>query len=142
MPSYLLWLHETQQYQKYHLKRKMSYVNDQSWRLKLFISLEPLGWGCWCGAGTLSCGDILPKFLSTTCGYETSPFCFSAPPTSPDGCGFFNSVVVRLPFSLISDGSEWWLFYILVVILIWLCKKVSCVCIRHHLDWKLSLFFQ
>ena len=25
---------------------------------------------------------------------------------SLDGCGFFNSVVVRLPFNSISDGSE------------------------------------
>ena len=45
-----------------------------------------------------------------------------APPTSLDWCGFFNSVVVMLPFNLISDDSEWWLFYILVVILMWLCK--------------------
>ena len=38
---------------------------------------------------------------------------------------FFNSIVVRLPFNSISDGSEWWLFSILVVILMWLCKKAS-----------------
>ena len=32
----------------------------------------------------------------------------SVPPTSLDGCGFFNNnvVVVRLPFNSISDGSE------------------------------------
>ena len=35
-----------------------------------------------------------------------------------DGCGFFNSVVVRLPFNLVSDGSEWWLFSILVAVLL------------------------
>ena len=28
------------------------------------------------------------------------------PPTSQDGCGFFNSLVVRLPFNVIPDGSE------------------------------------
>ena len=30
----------------------------------------------------------------------------SAPPTNLDGCGFFNSIVVWLPFNLISDGFE------------------------------------
>ena len=55
--------------------------------------------------------DIPPKFLSTTCGCGTSLFCISVPPATLDGCGFFNSVVVRLPFDLTSDGSEWWLFY-------------------------------
>ena len=59
-----------------------------------------------------------------------------APSTSLDGCGFFNSIVVRLPFNSISDGSECWLFYILVVILIWLCEEVSRVYLCHHLDWK------
>ena len=32
------------------------------------------------------------------------PLC--TPPPGPDGCGFFNSIVVRLPFNSISDGSE------------------------------------
>ena len=58
------------------------------------------------------------------------------PPTSLDGCGFFNSVVVRLPFNSICDGYESWLFYILVVILMWLCEEASCVYLSHHLDWK------
>ena len=44
---------------------------------------------------------------------------------SLDGCGFFNSIVIRLPFNPISDGTEWWLFWILVVILMWLCEEVS-----------------
>ena len=48
--------------------------------------------------------DIPLVFYSYGCG--TSPFCIYAPPTSLDGCGFFNSVVVRLPFNSISDGSE------------------------------------
>ena len=76
------------------------------------------------------------EFLSTTHGYGTSPFCISAPPTSLNGCGFFNSVVVRLPFSLISDSSEWWLFYALVVILMWLCEEMSHVCLCCYLDQK------
>ena len=62
-----------------------------------------LGWGAWYGAGTPRSRDIPPKFLSTTyvCGTSYStPFCAS--PTY----GVFNSVVLRLPFNLISDGSE------------------------------------
>ena len=45
-------------------------------------------------------------FLPTMRGYETSSFCLSIPPTSVDGCVFFNSTVVAFPFNLISDGSE------------------------------------
>ena len=104
-----------------------------------------LGWGTWCGAGTPRSWDIPPKFLSTTCGCETSPSHVCTPPTSLDGCGFFNSIVVRLPFRSITENSEWLLFYILAVILMWLCKKVSHVCLCHHLDLKflflLSLSF-
>ena len=54
-----------------------------------------------------------------------SLFHICAPPTSLDGCDFFDSIVVRLPFNLISDGSEWWLSYILVVILMWLWEEVN-----------------
>ena len=95
-----------------------------------------LGWLAWCGAGTPHSWDILPEFLSTTCACETILFPVTAPPTSLDVCGFFNSVVVGLSFSLISDGSKWWLFYILVVILMWLCEEASCVYFRLHLDRK------
>ena len=53
----------------------------------------------------------------------------------------FDFVVVRLPFSLISDVIEWWLFYILVVILMWLCEEASHVCLRHTtLTWAPFLF--
>ena len=93
-----------------------------------------LGWGAWCGAGTSHSQDISPEFLSTTHRWGTSLFCICAPPTHLDGCGFFNSIVVRLPFNSISDSSEWWLFYILVVILMWLCKEASLVCLILHLD--------
>ena len=85
--------------------------------------------------------DIPPEFLSTTYGWGTSLFCVCTPSTSLDGCGFFNSIVVRLPFNSIFDSPEWWLFYILVVILMWLCEEVSHVCLRRHLDWKSSPFF-
>ena len=86
-----------------------------------------LVWEAWYGVSIPHSWVIPLEFLSTICGSGTSPFCISAPPTSLDGCGFFNSVVVWLPFYLISDGSEWWLLYILVLILMWLCKEVSCV---------------
>ena len=81
-------------------------------------STGTLGWGPWCGIGSHHCWNSPPEFLSTTCGCGTSPFCVWAPPTSVDGCGFFNSVVIRLLFNSVSDGCEWWLFHILVVILI------------------------
>ena len=99
------------------------------------------GLGALCGIGTPCSWDIPPEFLSTTCGYGTRPFHISTPPTSLDGCGFFNSVVVRLSFSSIYDGSEWWLLYISFVILMWLCKEVSCVYLCYHLDWKSSILF-
>ena len=65
-----------------------------------------LGWRAWCGAGTPHSQDIPPEFLSTMYGCGTSPSCISTPPTSLDKYGFFNSVVVRLPFNQISDSSE------------------------------------
>ena len=73
-----------------------------------------LGWGAWCGAGTSCSWDILPEFLSTTGRCEISPFHICTSITSLVGCGFFKSVVVRLPFSSISDSSKWWSPYILV----------------------------
>ena len=95
-----------------------------------------LGWGTWCGAGTPGSQDIPPEFLSTTNRCELSPLHVSTPLTSLDECGFFNSVVVRVLFNLVSDGSKRWLFYILVVVLIWLCKEASCVYLCCHLRWK------
>ena len=41
-----------------------------------------------------------------THGYWTNLFHICTPPTSLDRCGFFNSVVVRLPFRVISDVPE------------------------------------
>ena len=81
----------------------------------LFMSMLGSMLGSW---------DIPPEFLSTTGGCGTFLFWVSTPPTSLDRCDFFNSVVVRLPFNLIPDGSEWWLFYNLIVI--W------CGCVRRR----------
>ena len=97
-------------------------------------SCGTLGCGAWYGSGTPP--DIPPEFLSDTCGCGTCLCHICAPPTSLGGCGFFSLIVVILPFNLISDGSEWWLFYILVVNLMWLCEGASHVCLCCHLDWK------
>ena len=75
-----------------------------------------LGCGARCGAGTFHSRDIPPGFLSTTCGFGTSLFHISALPTNLEQYIFSNSIVVGLPFNLIYDISEWWLFYSLVVI--------------------------
>ena len=98
------------------------------------------GPGVWCGDGTPCSLDIPPKFLSTTCGCGTSPFCICSPPTSVDG--YFNSMVVRLPFNSISDGYESGLFYILVVILMWLCEEASHVYLsRQAIDTYAGILF-
>ena len=112
------------------------------WFLQLEIVGDLSSWhwnpglGSLVWAGTPCSQDIPPKFLSITHGCVTSPFSICASPTSPDGCGFFNSIVIRLLFNSISDSSEGWLFYILVVILTWLCEEVSYVCLCCHLDLK------
>ena len=107
----------------------------------IFLALES-----WAGGLGVLLGLLIPKislldFYLRGCGI--SPFCTCAPPTSLDGCGFFNSVVVRLLFSLISVVPEWCFFYILVVILMWLCEEASHVCLHCHLHWEsLILFFK
>ena len=74
----------------------------------------------------------LPSFYPRGC--EASQFQVHTLATSLYGCGFFNSIVVRLPFSSISNDPEWWLFYILVVILMWLFEEESHLCLCCHLD--------
>ena len=84
--------------------------------------------------------SLLLRYPSQIFMYHTwmwdQPVPHLCPPTSLDGCGFFNSVVVRLPFHSISDSSEWWWFYISAVILMWLCEEASHVYLCRHLDWK------
>ena len=109
----------------------------RSWGGLIFLALEPCT-----EAGTPCSWDIPLKFLSTTHVCSTSPSPICTPPAILDVCGFFNSVVVRLPFNSISDISEWWLFYILVVISMWLHEEVSHVCVHHHFDWKSSGVFE
>ena len=66
-------------------------------------------------------------------------FCISTEMDLVDRCGFFSSVVVRLPFNSISDGSGKWLFSSLVVILMRLCEEVSRVSLHLCLDWKAQI---
>ena len=72
----------------------------------IFLALEPWSGGPDVELGFLALEISTPKFLSTPRGCGISPFHISASPSSLDGGGFSNSVVVRLPFTLISDGSE------------------------------------
>ena len=104
-----------------------------------FLGTGTLGREARCGAGPDCSWDIPPKFLSTTLGWETSMFCICALPTHLDGCGFFNSLVVRLPFNSLYDGSEWW-FCILFVILMW-CEGAGHVCLHSHLTRSPFLLF-
>ena len=98
----------------------------------LFPVTGTLGWGAWCGSGTPCSWDIPPKFSSTWMWGWSDPY--PCPFYQSGGCGFFNSVVVRFPFNSISDITEWWLFYILVVIVVWLWEEASHVYPCRHLD--------
>ena len=64
------------------------------------------GLGDCCGSGTTHHRDIPPKFLYITHGCRTSLFHISDFPTSLDGCGFFNSVIVRFPFRPGTSSSQ------------------------------------
>ena len=100
-----------------------------------------MGLGSWCGAGIPCSWDIPLKFLSTSHGCRNSPFHTCTLPTSMDEYVYFlNFIVVRLPFNSISDGSESWPFYILVVILMWLSKDSRNICLHCHLGRKLTLW--
>ena len=66
----------------------------------------------------------------------------SAPLTGLDECFFFNSLVVRLPYSSIFCQS--WLFFVFkFVVLFLLCKEAQCVYLCLHLGRKslCSFFF-
>ena len=73
-----------------------------------------LGWEVWCGAGIprstgFPCSRGVPSHFYLPhmgVGPPVLHLCVSAPPTCLDECDFFNSIVVRLPFNSISDGSK------------------------------------
>ena len=60
----------------------------------------------------------------------------SIPPTGLDECFFFNSLVVRLPYS--SIFCEFWLVFVFKFVLsfFWLCEEVECVSLCLHVGWK------
>ena len=109
-----------------------SYGNLSSWHWNPEL-------GASCEVGVPCSWDIPPEFSSTTHGCGSHLFCFSVSlPLLPVWMDMvsLNYVAVGLPFDSISDSSKWWLFYNLVVILMWLCKEVSCVFLWLHLDQK------
>ena len=68
---------------------------------------------------TASCHLTYPVLLQPPCHTSSPPqLPISAPPTSLDKCFFFNSLVVRLPYS--SIFWQFWLFFVfkLVVVLL------------------------
>ena len=95
------------------------FCSQNLWGL-IFLAQESGAGEAGVGLGLLAPEISLQNFYPHGCGISPLFICY--PHTTLDGCGFFNSVVVRLPFNLIFDGSQWWLFYILVVILMWLCE--------------------
>ena len=60
----------------------------------------------------------------------------SVPPTGLDECFFFNSLVVRLPYS--SIFYQLWLFFAskLLLSFFWLFEEAQCVYLRFHLGQK------
>ena len=93
----------------------------------------------WAEGPGVGLGHLTPELLSTTCGCGTSPFHICAPPIRLHGCGFFNSIVVRLPFNSTSDCLSDGCSTFLVVILMWLCEEGSHVYLCCHLDRKSPL---
>ena len=74
------------------------FCSQKLWGL-IFLALEP-----WAGGLGVGLELLAPKIsLLNFYGFGTGLFRVCTPLTSLDGCGFFNSIVVRLPFSSISD---------------------------------------
>ena len=97
-------------------------------------------------AGTMGCAVCLapqlflptypPSLPVTALPHFLSPqLPDSAPPTSLDECFFFNSLVVRLPCSLIF--WQFWLFFVFklvgILLLVVQRSKAKCIYIRVHL---------
>ena len=93
--------------------------------LRLYLpALEP--WVAW-SVSLPSCSSWFIRMQMWDCPLHQPPPCFesslhqlpaSTPPTDLDGCFFFNSLVVRLPYS--SIFWQFWLFFVFrfVVLLI------------------------
>ena len=99
------------------------------------------------GSRGLSHSLVVPVYPHTNVGPPTPPadalrqvlstwLPGSAPPTGLDECFFFNSLVIRLPYS--SIFCHFWLFLFLNLLLsfFWLCEKAPCIYLCFHLDQK------
>ena len=74
--------------------------------------------------------------------YQPPPCCASSPPqlpvfvppTSLNECFFFNSLVVRFPYSSIL--CQFWLFFVFKLLLsfFWLCNEIQCVLSLIHIS--------
>ena len=97
---------------------------------------------CKCGtACSASCHLARPGPLATTLPPVLSAqLSIAAPPTGLDECFFFNSLVVRLPHSLIFC-EFWFLFLNLMLSFFWLCEEAHCVYPRLHLGQTLIYMF-
>ena len=81
----------------------IGFCRQELWGL-ISLALETWAEGPGVGLGLLAPEKALPYFYPPHVG--VGPACStSTPPTSLDGCNFFNSVVVGLPFNSIYDGS-------------------------------------
>ena len=76
---------------------------------------------CWVQQSSPCCDSSLPRL----------PVC--APSPGLDECFFFNSLVVRLPYS--SIFCQFWLFFVFKLSF-WLCEEAQCVYLCLHLGWK------
>ena len=84
-----------------------------------------LGWVVWCGAGPLTPKTPLFYIHHMWVWDQLVPsFCVS---TLLFFLHIWNSLVVDIHTARFSNGSKWWSFYILVVILLWLYEEVSCL---------------
>ena len=111
------------------------------------------------GSGSLGWGAGTPHSLGWNSAAKISLWSFicyvwmwdrpisNLRPSYQSQCGFFfKSLVVGLPFSQISGGSEWWLFCSLVVILTWLWQDTNtafwhCTSYNLHLNPLQHHFF-
>ena len=112
-----------------------SYGDLSSWHWN--PGLRGLVWG-WDSSLLLSLLNFYPPQLDVGPGFSASP------PFHPIRMDvfFFNSIVVRFPFNLISNGSEWWLLCVLVVILMWFCEEASMISyVPSWLEVQISLNF-
>ena len=74
------------------------FPSQKLWGL-IFMALESWTGGRDVGLGLLALKISLPNLYPCDCG--ASPLHVHVPPTSLDGCGFFNSLDARLAFNLI-----------------------------------------